>query len=380
VTTPRPRIGAASLRGLLRVAWPGVLLLAIVGCGQPVPASATPPAAASNATATTPAQATAGGAAPVKLKVGTIGLAPEAPVYLADDKGYFREEGVEIEYTNLRSSSETIPLLATGQLDFGPAGIDPSLFNAAQRETGVKMLASEAVATREGPGGAALVVAKSLVDSGEYTGVQDLKGKTIGLNSMGGVGQVITEEILAAGGLTSSDVTYAQLSFPDMATAMANNRIDAAYLTEPFVSIGVSKGISKVVMLAGDVHPGLIGLVLLGGANLKTKQDTVNRFMVAYLRGMRFYYSAYFSKPDPAGKEEVIQTIVKHTPSKDPDAVRAIAMTAVDPNGGLDKQDLQRFQDYFLKVGTQQAPVDFDQLIDTSFLETALKRLGPYQL
>jgi NitT/TauT family transport system substrate-binding protein len=374
---------APAIRGLLRLVWPGVLLVALAGCGPAAPASGTPPVAAPPATAAAagkaPDQATPSRATLVKMKVGTIGLAPEAPVYLADDRGYFREEGVDIEYTNLRSSSEEMPLLATGQLDFGPAGIDPSLFNAAQRETGVKMLASEAVANKEGPGGAALVVAQSLVDSGQYTGVKDLKGKTIGLNSTGAVGQVITEEILATAGLKATDVNYVQLSFPDMATAMANKRIDAAYLTEPFISIGMSKGISKVVMLAGDVHPGLIGLVLLGGANLKPKQDAATRFMIAYLRGLRFYYSAYFTNSNPAGKEEVIQSITRHTPNKDPEAVRAMGMTGVDPNGALDEKDLQRFQDYFLKAGTQKEPVDFGQLIDTSFLETALQRLGPYE-
>ncbi len=392
------------MRGVQHALSLALLSMAVAGCGQAAssppaagssgsasPSTAAPaassgaansgPSASAAATPRPPAsgQAAASGAATAKVKVGTVGLGPEVPVFLAEDKGYFREVGVEVDYANVRNSSEAIPLLATGQLDFAPAGVDPSLFNAAQRDTGVKMLASEAVANKEGPAGAALVVAQSLVDSGQYTGVKDLKGKNIGLNSPGAVGQMITEEILATGGLKGSDVNYVQLSFPDMAAAVANKKIDAAYLTEPFISIGVSKGLYKVAMLAGDVHPGLIGLVILGGANLKAQQDATTRFMVAYLRGLRFYYEAYFANPTPSGKDEVIRSITKHTPNKDPQVVAAMGMTGVDPNGAVDEKDLQRFQDYFLKAGTQKTSIELSQLVDTSFLNAALQRLGPYK-
>ncbi|HLG72941.1 MAG TPA: ABC transporter substrate-binding protein [Chloroflexota bacterium] len=385
---------------------PALLAIAMAGCGgqaapapasspaSPAAASASAPAAASPASAKPAASAAAApsasapagsaaapasGAARPKFKLATVGLAPEAPVYLASDKGYFADAGVDVEYAPFRGSSEVVPLLATGGLDFAPAGIDASLFNAAQRDTGVKMLASEAVANKEGPGGAALVVAQSLIDSGEYKSVKDLKGKTIAVNSRGGVGEMIVEEVLATAGLKVGDVNLQLISFPDMAGALANRKIDAAYLTEPFISIGVSKGISKVVTLAGDVHPNLIGLVLLGGSNLKSEPDAAARFMVAYLRGLRFYYSAYFTNANPASKQDVIDSITKHTPNKDPKAVAAMGMTGVDPNGAIDQQELQKFQDYFLKAGTQKTAVPLDQVVDTSYLQAALKQLGPFK-
>jgi NitT/TauT family transport system substrate-binding protein len=286
---------------------------------------------------------------------------------------------VDVEFANFRNTAEQVPLLATGQLDFAPAGMDPSLFNAAQRDTGLKIVASEAVGTKEGPGGAALVVSQALIETGQFNYVKDLKGKTIGVNSMGTVAQMVTEEVLATAGLQGSDVNYIQIPFPDMATAMANKKIDAAYQTEPFISIGVSKGISRIVMLAGDAHPNITGLVLLGGQNLKSQPDAASRFLAAYLRGLRFYYSAYFTASNPAGKEDVIQSITKHTPNKDPRAVAAMGMTGVDPNGALDEKDLQKFQDFFLKAGTQKTPVEFSQLIDRTYLNAALQKLGPYK-
>ena len=60
-------------------------------------------------------------------------------------------------------------------------------------------------------------------------------------------------------------------------------------------------------------------------------------------------------------------------------AYAAMGMTGVDPNGAVDEKDLQRFQDYFLKAGTQKTPIELSQLVDTSFLNAALQRVGPYK-
>src|SRR5262249_22565987 len=75
---------------------------------------------------------------PVNVKVGVTGIAPEVGIYQALERGYFQDEGLDVELIPVRGITEQVGLLATGQLHFGNGGVDPGLFNAAQRDIGLK--------------------------------------------------------------------------------------------------------------------------------------------------------------------------------------------------------------------------------------------------
>ncbi|HEY8579548.1 MAG TPA: ABC transporter substrate-binding protein, partial [Beijerinckiaceae bacterium] len=99
-----------------------------------------------------------------KVKIAYIGGTADVGFYVADAKGFLREEGVEVEFIRLDSSARMVAPLATGEIDVGSGAVSAALYNAFER--GVSM---KAVADKSGSAGAlsyqALVVRKELWDS-----------------------------------------------------------------------------------------------------------------------------------------------------------------------------------------------------------------------
>ncbi len=383
--TGRPLLGRTAL-ALALVVW-------LAGCASATPSPAPPTGRGTGAAppAAPPTGPDAGGASapsapapaapatkplspPVAVKLGTIGIVAEAGYFIALEKGYFAEEGLDLETVAFQRSGEQIPPLATGDLHFGSMTLDGSLFNAAQRDIELKIIAYNSLLT-PAHYTAGIVVRQDLIDSGRYRDPADLKGMTIALPSLGATPQLYTERVLARGGLTGDDVTYVQLAFPDMVPAFANRAIDAAWLVEPLVAVVEARGLARTMVTSGDAYPGAVTMVLVVSPVFAREQpEAVRRFVVASLRGQRDYYRAFML--NEGGKDEVIQILTKHTTVTDPALYARMGMHAVDPNGEMDERILDDYQDYFVKVGTQQRKLDLSRVIDRSYVQAALERLG----
>src|SRR5215207_6953320 len=134
-----------------------LLVLAAVWTAAACAPAASPPAerAPANAPASAPA-APAAAVAPAAVapestrpsqttvvKAAFFGSSSDAGVYIADEKGFFRELGIEIQYEKVGSSGEMIPLLSTGQFDIGGPGISAGLLNALARGVDIKLVADK---------------------------------------------------------------------------------------------------------------------------------------------------------------------------------------------------------------------------------------------
>src|SRR5689334_14503339 len=68
--------------------------------------------------------------APIPVNIGATSSASDAPLYIADKKGFFREEGLEAKVTNFRSAADMVAPLGTGQVDAGAGSASAGLYNA----------------------------------------------------------------------------------------------------------------------------------------------------------------------------------------------------------------------------------------------------------
>src|SRR5436189_2983424 len=109
--------GGLTMRSRFTVAFFMFVAMLVASCA-PV---ATPPTSSSTASATP---------APAKLKVGVLGTTGDAPLYIAFEKGYFREQNLDIEFVQFGSALDMIAPLSAKQLDVGSGGIGAGLFNA----------------------------------------------------------------------------------------------------------------------------------------------------------------------------------------------------------------------------------------------------------
>lgn len=364
-----------------------VLFLGLaVGCAGPAGAPAAKPAAPLAPSSPTQPGAPPGPAAaatapaavqplspPVSLRVGTIGLNGEIGMFVAQERGYYRDEGLEVEFVPFRSAAEALPALASGEVALSGGAPDPSVFNATRREVGVKLISSLSI-VRPGDAGAAMMIRQDHLDSGRYRELSDLRGMNIAIHILGTTPQLYVERILARGGLTIDDVQFTIVQIPDHVSALANKAVDAAWAIDPFVTIIEGQGLGKRVITVSDVFPGAVSMIILLSPVFERQQpEAVRRFAVAYLRGAHDYIEAATTEQ---GREQMVPILTKYTGLKDPALYARISWPNLDPNGALDPQALDTMQDYFVKVGTQQEKQDIHRVIDASYMNYAVERLG----
>jgi NitT/TauT family transport system substrate-binding protein len=309
------------------------------------------------------------------VRVGVAGIGGEIGLYLADARGYFAEQGLDVEFVRLRGAPESIPMMATGDLQFGGGSPDAGLFNAAGREIGVKIISSLSVIPPGGGGGAALLVRQDHIDSGRFRDLSDLRGMTIGVASLGTSVQLYTDRMLERGGLTADDVQLNIVQVPDTVTAFANKAVDSAFAIEPFVAYSEGQGVAKAVITVGDVFPGASSTVLMVSPVFeRDRPDAVRRFALAFLRGHRDYWQA--TRNGGAERDAIVSVFTTYTALKDPALYTRIMWPSVDPNGAVDRASLEAMQDYFLKMGTQQERQDLGRMLEPAYLNYAVERLG----
>ena len=219
--------------------------------------------------------------------------------------------------------------LATGELQMGDGGPDPSLFNAVQRDIGVKIVGHNALAS-PGDASAALVVRKDLVDSGQFRDVPDFKGLTLAVHIEGTSAQLYVERSLARGGLTKDDVRFSVVQLPEMVAALGNKAVDGAWEIEPFVSVSEAQGFARSVVPMAEAYPvALTMVVMMSPVFASQRPDAARRFVTAHLRGQRDYWRAFVK--NEGGRDEIIQILTQYTQLKDPRSTPGWAGTASIP-------------------------------------------------
>src|SRR4051812_29161107 len=146
-----------SPHGLARIAGCGLAVVAMavaaVACSPPAaPAQAPPPAQSAPAPAAAsaaPAEA-ARPAEPVVVRVGLQGGSSDAAAFIADAKGYFREQGIAFEHVPFSAPPAMVAPLATSQIDVAGVGPNPQYVNAVARDVPIKAVADKGRFSRGG--------------------------------------------------------------------------------------------------------------------------------------------------------------------------------------------------------------------------------------
>ena len=310
------------------------------------------------------------------VRVGVLGIFIDAGMFIAAEKGYFRDEGLDVSFETFRSSSEQFPLLATNELQFGTGALDPALFNGVARDIDIRIVAQNGSNSTTHAVGA-LMARQDLYDSGALNTLPKLKGRTVGVSTRVGTPGRYLEIALERGGLGESDVEWLTLPFPDMPAALANGSIDAAWMNEPFVTVSTERGFARRLASATELWPTLVSNVLVISERFAEAQpEAARRFVTAHLRAQRDYYRAFILGQDPALRAEIVRILVEHTNVKDPALYDRMAFHAVDPNGAVDPAIVAEVQDWFVSKGAVREKADVQRIVDRQYLDYAVQRLG----
>lgn len=310
------------------------------------------------------------------VKVGYSPVLSTAGYFIALERGYFKEYGLEIEGTPFRASSAPMnALLAKGELDVGGGNITAGLWNANGDSQAIKVVADKGTVSK-GHDYIALLVRSDLLKSGRYKSLKDLKGLKMAFTATGGTSQEIAaERFLKKAGLEPKDVTYLKMPYADMNAAFRTKDLDATIQLEPYITIAEQEGIAVNKGSVYEIYPDQPSAALFFSAKFaKERGEDGTKFMAAYLKGVRDYLDA-FGK-DKKDRKAIIEILNKHTEKLSDEVWDKMKPVGLNPDGYLDvkrmKEDLAWFQShkYVEKV------LEMDQLVDHSFVDQALKLIG----
>ncbi len=330
------------------------------------PAATTPGASAAPTTAAAPSKQ-------VTLKFGSIQSASDAGVYIAMDKGYYQEQGINIEVNNFRTVGDLIAPFGTGQVDFIATPLSIALLASADRGVEMKIVADKGQSLPKWEF-AWIVLRKDLADSGQVKTPADLKGMRVAVPSPGSLGDQTVQVMIEQAGLKPGDVNVDVLPFTDQAAALANKGIAAGYAVEPYVATGIQQGFATKWIPNSQYFNGRTETAtIIFGPTILKDQDLGRRFMIAYLKGVRDYNKAFTTKE---GRDGVIGILTKYSTIKDPKLYDVMEMPYLDPNGTPDKPSMDAQYKWFVSKGLYTGKRTFDDITDLSYVNYAAQQLG----
>lgn len=180
-----------------------------------------------------------GSSDPVAITVGTLPAGDYAPLYLAQQEGFFEEEGLEVTIEIIAGGAVGVTQLVSGELDFTSATW-ANLLAAVSQGLELQTVREGTDSNKEGING---ILVK---DDGSIDDIEDLRGQTLSVNTLQSATEVQFRDCLATNGLEPGDYELVEVPFPEVGAAVAQGRIVAGLVPEPFITIGESQGLKSL--------------------------------------------------------------------------------------------------------------------------------------
>jgi NitT/TauT family transport system substrate-binding protein len=294
--------------------------------------------------------------AQTKIRVSTVPIMDSAPFHVALAKGFFAEQGLEIDTTPTVGGAAGLPALAAGQVQVAFSNVVSTLLGAKQG-LGFQIIASGSGTDSNPPDLGALLAKKgSTLKVGK-----DFEGKRLGVNTRNNINWLFLREWIQITGGNPDRVTFLEVPFPQMVDAIRGDRVDAAMSVEPFVSAALNAGQVELVGWPYNVVQRRIPVAqyVSTRAYIQSNPGIIERFTRAYNKGvdwtnqnkgsdewikiisgftrlapeqLRSFTSPVFEKVvDPSGVQQVANLMRKHgLIDSDIDARTVLHRTAVD--------------------------------------------------
>jgi NitT/TauT family transport system substrate-binding protein len=210
------------------------------------------------------------------LKLGHSTWVGYGPFYIARDKGFFKDEGVDVELVIMEDTPIKMGALMAGQLDLVASTVDEF---PIYMKPGIGLHYVMAVDNSKGGDG--------IVATKDITTIDGLKGKKVAFEE-GSVSQFFLNALLRDAGMTQNDVEVVNMAATDAGVAFAAGQVDAAVTWEPALSQGAAAPNGHILLTSAD-KPGLItDVVAATDATLKDKSDDVKAFVRAWYKAIDF--------------------------------------------------------------------------------------------
>jgi NitT/TauT family transport system substrate-binding protein len=295
---------------------------------------------------------------PVKLPVGYIPNVQFAPLYVALEKGYFTDEGIELEI-DYSYETDGVALVGANNLQFAVVSGEQVLLARAQ---GLPVVY---VASWYGEFPVAIAAKK---EQGIRT-PQDLVGKRIGLPGTFGANYIGLRALLGDAGIREEEVSLDSIGFTQVEALMTDkNQAVVVYAANEPIHLEAQGFDIDVINVADYVHLTANGL-LTNEVTISENPDLIRGMVKAFLRGLSD------AAADPEEAYDISMKYVETLAQADREVQmqvlkKSIEFWQVDPLGHSDRQAWENMNRLLVDIGMLNQPVDIERAFTNEFLDS----------
>ncbi|MCX5330620.1 MULTISPECIES: ABC transporter substrate-binding protein [unclassified Streptomyces] len=275
------------------------------------------------------------------VTVAALPLVDCAMLYIAQDRGLFEKEGLDVRVQQIQQSLQALPALSKGQIDMVASANYVTYFQAHDKGTLDIRIVAESI--RAAPKMMDVLVPK---DS-DIKSVADLTGRKLAVNVLNNVQSLTFNEILAEQGAPGKPV-YRQIPFPQMGAALDKGQVDAVHAVEPYDS-AIQDELGARVLVDGASAP--VESIPLSGYLTTQKYASENAdSLAAFQRALKA--AVKIAEADPEAVRKVLPTYTKVT-EKQAESIDLPVFPAT-----MDAAQIARLTELMKKQGMLSKPID----------------------
>ena len=298
-----------------------------------------------------------------EVNIGYLPILIYAPIYVALEKGYYAERGLDVRTTPMNSGTDLAVMVSTNDLQIALSGVGPAFWNGI--DTGLPLTIIAPGHEEGNPVATPMMVGAE----SEITSVDQLAGKRVSVNAPGAT-EYWLDAALRTGGLTIGDVDLQYLAFPDAVTALASNALDAAMIGEPLATKAVQDGTAKILTNDFDVANVQVTAVFSNNDWVDGNTEAASNFVAGYLQACRDLVDA---PNDPLNL-----TIINKYTTVPMELIAASGRPTYQENGDVQVDNLVMLQEFFMERELMMfdEPIDPNGVIRQDVIDAAVESLG----
>ena len=312
-----------------------------------------------------------------KVSVGVLRFVSSGPLFLAVERGYFKEQGIDVDLKYFEAAQPIAVAAVSGDVDYGLTAFTGGFYNLAGQGQ-LKIIAAQ---SKEAKGfeGNAILISNAAYEKGFRT-LKDFPNHSLGITQVGSSFHYQIGQLARVGGFDLKSVSIRPLqSLPNMVAALKGSQVDAIIIAPHLAKPLIAAGEAKLLGWYSDFDEYQFGGLFAATKTIQQKRDLTQRFVRAYQKGCADYGEA-FMKKDAAGarifnatSDAAAKLITKYVYPSEPEdkgiaLVKASAFPA-DPQARIDVADIYKQIDWMKSEKLVDAAVDPKQTLDLTFVE-----------
>lgn len=310
------------------------------------------------------------------IRLGLLHTLSPAPLYMAQELGYFRDAGADVQFRFFDAAQPIAAAAVAGDIDVGITALTGGFFSLAGK--GELKVIGGGLHEQKGYQGTAVLASRKAFDAG-LTTLDKLPGHSFAITQYGSSFHYMLGRIAETAGFDIKSVTLRPVQqVTNMLAAVRSAQVDATMAVASQAQALDAGGEAKIIAWVGDVVPYQLTALFTTNAMIDKRADALRKFCAGYQRGVAAYREAFlrFSAPGQPVRDALTDAatapIEKYVFTGDPKAAEKIrdGIGWYDAGAALDVDDIRHQVAWFEEQGLVKQHIDPAAIIDTRFLPT----------